>query len=111
MKYRLRGGEEVRNGVLYGWTGAPCPTCRGTGEDEEARACHDCAGTGDHWGRMPTQPPDAPWCFLESGDLDLIYGADVCRDCEGSGVGFGFDVCQSCAGTGTAGQGYGARCP
>lgn len=100
MRYQLKNGEEVRNGVLSGRTGEDCARCRGTGEDNEARACPDCAGTGERWGRMPRQPADAPWCFLEPADRDLIDGLDVCPECDGSGVGGGLDVCGECAGAG-----------
>lgn len=33
MSYELKGGEEIRDGVLYGWT-----------------------GPGEFWGRVPVQP-------------------------------------------------------
>jgi hypothetical protein len=60
MTYQLKGGEEVRDGVLFGWTGAKCSTCHGTGESMNilGRACVRCAGTGEQWGRMPVQPPE-----------------------------------------------------
>jgi len=32
------------------WTGKPCAVCKGTGEDNDARACQDCGGTGDEYG-------------------------------------------------------------
>lgn len=102
MQYKLEGGDAVRDGVLYGWTGDLCLACSGTGEDNEARWCPDCHGTGEVWGRKSKQPADAPWCFLEPADLDLILGVGVCPDCAGSGVGGDFDVCPNCAGTGAA---------
>jgi len=59
--YQLRPGEEVRDGVLYGWTGNDCSDCKGTGQrycetrDREA-ACVNCGGTGEYWGVMTKQP-------------------------------------------------------
>lgn len=58
--YKLKAGEMVRRGKLYGWTGKKCPPCGGYGEDEEARACGACSGTGDEYGLMPIQPKDLP---------------------------------------------------
>lgn len=75
MTHQLKGGEEIRDGVLFGWTGAACGKCDGYGEDNEARACSSCAGTGDEWGRMPAQPPD-----LDAADIRTIapvYRADA----------------------------------
>lgn len=60
MTYQLKGGEEVRSGILFGWTGQPCPDCHGCGEDRDARACRGCGGTGELWGKMPIQPADLP---------------------------------------------------
>lgn len=62
MTYQLKGGEEVRNGKLYGWTGHDCSTCKGTGEnnDDIPSACKNCGGTGEEWGLMPEQPTDLP---------------------------------------------------
>ena len=61
MAYELKGGEEWQDGHLYGWTGAKCERCRGTGQtytqgDDFDRACAGCGGTGDAWGLMPHQP-------------------------------------------------------
>ena len=56
VSYQLKGGEEWRDGVLYGWTGRSCTTCNGGGEDAETHACRGCAGTGETWGVMPVQP-------------------------------------------------------
>lgn len=67
MTYQPENGEEIRNGVLFGWTGAKCGDCGGYGEDNEARACRSCGGTGEKWGRMPTQPPD-----LDAADIRTI---------------------------------------
>lgn len=62
--YELKAGEEVRGGRLFGWTGAACPKCNGTGEasglNPYTRACVSCAGTGEEWGAMPLQPPNLP---------------------------------------------------
>lgn len=61
MTYQLKGGEEIRNGVLFGWTGAKCGTCDGYGEafgDRLGSVCKGCAGTGEHWGLMPVQPAE-----------------------------------------------------
>lgn len=70
VTYRLKGGEEIRSGLLYGWTGAKCPRCDGNGEiaetdnedegDPWTSNCAACAGTGDEWGLMPDQPTDLP---------------------------------------------------
>ena len=65
MTYQLKGGEEVRNGTLYGWTGAKCPVCNGHGVDNDNHRCNACAGTGEQWGVMPDQPADLP-----QGDLE-----------------------------------------
>lgn len=63
MTYKLKGGEEWRDGKLYGWTGRVCPSCHGKGEvmDENdvgigTKSCAACAGTGEEWGLMPEQP-------------------------------------------------------
>lgn len=58
--YELKGGECVRGGKLYGWTGCKCPSCGGYGEVEDAKRCIGCGGTGDEWGLMPSQPIDLP---------------------------------------------------
>lgn len=61
MDYQLKGGEEWRDGLLYGWTGLKCKPCKGHGQrysemhDNDA-ACPDCGGTGEEWGLMPVQP-------------------------------------------------------
>lgn len=64
MTYTLKGGEEIRDGKLYGWTGRACGTCGGSGEspnqDDGRRACPSCAGTGEEHGLMPTQPDNLP---------------------------------------------------
>jgi hypothetical protein len=65
MVYQLKNGEEIRNGKLWGWTGASCHSCKGTGQkysetfDNEI-SCTACAGTGEEWGLMPVQPNDLP---------------------------------------------------
>lgn len=56
MTYELKGGEEIRDGKLYGWTGRKHEPCKGTGETNEARRCDSCGGTGEEWGLMPVQP-------------------------------------------------------
>lgn len=61
MTYQLKGGEEIRGGKLYGWTGYDCLYCGGVGEDfsdtnDPSTTCSKCAGTGERWGLMPTQP-------------------------------------------------------
>jgi hypothetical protein len=37
-----------------GWTGKPCPKCKGTGESScneyGRRACIECGGTGEEYG-------------------------------------------------------------
>lgn len=41
-----------------GWTGAKCPTCKGSGErnSDPMGSCPDCGGTGDEWGVLaPSQ--------------------------------------------------------
>ncbi len=61
--YTLKGGETVRGGKLYGWTGRACKACRGIGElpDRDDRAlCPGCSGTGEEWGLMPVQPDNLP---------------------------------------------------
>lgn len=58
--YQLRGGEYVKGGKLYGWTGQRCPRCQGTGEAIDAHACNGCGGTGEQYDLMPTQPADLP---------------------------------------------------
>jgi RecJ-like exonuclease len=60
MTYQLKGGEEIRDGKLYGWTGRECETCAGTGEGKQYPTCTGCGGTGEEWGLMPTQPEHLP---------------------------------------------------
>lgn len=66
MTYRLKGGEEIRDGKLFGWTGRHCPVCHGSGDyfprgdSMESSFCRSCAGTGEEWGLMPVQPADLP---------------------------------------------------
>ena len=60
MTYKLKGGEEVVDGVLFGWTGNKCTRCKGHGQDNDNSSCGACAGTGDEWGMMPVQPPNLP---------------------------------------------------
>jgi hypothetical protein len=60
MTYKLKGGEEWRDGKLYGWTGQDCQTCKGHGVDDENHRCTYCAGTGEKWGLMPIQPEVMP---------------------------------------------------
>lgn len=65
MTYQLKGGEEVRDGKLYGWTGRKHAPCKGTGEDFSDdnvpwTTCRGCGGTGEEWGLMPDQPVDLP---------------------------------------------------
>jgi hypothetical protein len=57
MTYQLKGGEEIRDGVLFGWTGALCKVCEGAGEpiNTDRHTCPACAGTGEEHGRMPVQ--------------------------------------------------------
>jgi hypothetical protein len=61
MSYQLKGGEEIRDGVLdgvlFGWTGAKCKPCHGIGY-WRSHTCNNCGGTGSEWGRMPVQPPE-----------------------------------------------------
>lgn len=61
MSYQLKNGEEMRDGVLFGWTGENCAKCKGTGEDFSDQnapytTCRSCGGTGEAWGRIPVQP-------------------------------------------------------
>lgn len=58
--YQLKGGEEIRDGKLYGWTGRKCPRCGGAGAVAERVNCYGCAGTGEEWGLMPIQPAVLP---------------------------------------------------
>jgi DnaJ-class molecular chaperone len=65
VTYKLKAGESIVGGVLYGWTGAQCSDCRGHGEVFDKKAgvdtvCKGCGGTGDEYGRMPVQPSDLP---------------------------------------------------
>lgn len=53
MSYKLKGGEELRDDKLYGWTGEKCTQCGGTGaglSGNYPRVCPGCAGTGEVWG-------------------------------------------------------------
>ena len=34
---------------IVGWTKEKCPHCAGTGQDDQARACRYCGGTGDEF--------------------------------------------------------------
>lgn len=61
MTYKLKGGEEIKDGKLYGWTGSQCVLCNGYGEVFNTvygiiKRCDNCAGTGEEWGLMPVQP-------------------------------------------------------
>ena len=60
MSYQLKGGEEWRDGKLYGWTGRDCPKCHGSGEimigQFDCAPCPECGHTGEEWGLMPVQP-------------------------------------------------------
>lgn len=61
VSYQLKGGEYVKGGKLYGWTGKECTACRGTGEGGAGDCpCGECGGTGDEHGVMPVQPSDLP---------------------------------------------------
>jgi hypothetical protein len=64
MTYELKGGEYVRGGKLYGWTGRQCGKCGGHGEDPSQEygrhACVACAGTGEEHALMPAQPDNLP---------------------------------------------------
>ena len=64
LQYELKGGEEIRDGKLYGWTGSDCQKCKGTGEihneECEMTSCANCDGTGEEWGLMPIQPDNLP---------------------------------------------------
>lgn len=65
MTYELKGGEEICDGILYGWTGLDCVDCNGTGDAAAQYAlpvtsCLSCGGAGGAWGRMPIQPKDLP---------------------------------------------------
>lgn len=75
MAYQLKGGEEIRNGVLFGWTGAKCKTCNGHGVDNENHTCTNCAGTGDEHGRMPVQPPELDVADIRT--MPPIYMAEA----------------------------------
>lgn len=76
MTYQLKGGEEIRDGVLFGWTGAKCAKCDGCGETSgdrlEGHACKGCAGTGEHWGHMPVQPAE-----LDAADARTVNPAHM----------------------------------
>ncbi len=43
-----------------GWTGRPCPHCRGTGsaleDDGQSIRCPACSGTGQEWGEIEDEP-------------------------------------------------------
>lgn len=59
MTYQLKGGEEIRDGKLYGWTGRDCPRCQGSGQNSgeyDHVMCGGCGGTGEEWDLMPVQP-------------------------------------------------------
>ena len=60
MPYQLKGGEEIRDGKLYGWTGEICSRCKGCGwndpQSDSMWKCNTCGGTGEEWGLMPNQP-------------------------------------------------------
>jgi DnaJ-class molecular chaperone len=64
MTYKLKAGEKIKDGKLFGWTGQPCPKCNGTGEFfwtseyYQPPRCDACAGTGEEWDVMPEQPGD-----------------------------------------------------
>ena len=65
MAYKLKGGEYVNHGKLYGWTGKTCPNCKGCGvcncvSGFEEMTCRFCGGTGEEHGLMPKQPADLP---------------------------------------------------
>lgn len=55
----LKGGEEVRNGLFWGWTGQRCGFFQGHGQGVnsagEECGCPDCGGTGEEWDLMPGQ--------------------------------------------------------
>lgn len=40
---------------LHGWTGAPCQSCNGTGENTQRRMCSACKGTTAEYGPLPFQ--------------------------------------------------------
>lgn len=70
MAYQLKGGEEIRDGKLYGWTGRDCEPCKGYGEEEGEygpRSCSHCSGTGEEWGLMPEQPKNLVDSETQSG--------------------------------------------
>lgn len=60
MTYELKGGEYVKGGKLFGWTGQACKKCNGSGERTDAMPCESCGRTGDEHGLMPVQPADLP---------------------------------------------------
>lgn len=51
--------ELGKDGVWRDWTGLDCPACKGSGEDEEARRCGKCGGTGEEYGPV-TAPSSEP---------------------------------------------------
>lgn len=90
MRYVLNGGEEIRDGKLYGWTGKSCPRCHGTGDidSEYQQSCPACSGTAEEWGLMPVQPDQpaqkkpvtlATWCV--KCDRWLVIEGEKCRGC------------------------------
>lgn len=54
----LPQGEDGPADQHEGWTGARCPSCKGTGElnNDPLGPCPKCGGTGDEWGVVPTPP-------------------------------------------------------
>lgn len=44
-----REDRDVIEGKLGDWTGQRCPTCKGSGEREDALSCPACGGTGDEF--------------------------------------------------------------
>lgn len=62
--YEPDSTETIVNGELHGWTGRPCPNCKGSGEADHPifgwTRCTDCAGTGDEYDRLDDQPPNLP---------------------------------------------------
>lgn len=59
-RYQLKGGEYVSDGILYGWTGQKCASCKGHGELADDTRCPSCSGVGEEHGIMPVQPPNLP---------------------------------------------------
>lgn len=54
MAEKLKAGETIQDGKLYGWTGKKCGACGGYGEQHNVesgpRRCDECAGTGEEYG-------------------------------------------------------------